>query len=203
MVSLGVVIVGAASAMWALSQMNFAAANSRIYTCAEILAQNEVDAFLSAEPYVPALGQVPAALAIVTNSNTPMVLPTNADGSITLYFEPGTWTYPNAAARTGATGFVAGDIGKIAYQSDTSTFWRLTATTPTWVSDSSSLIIKSNLPTGTPPGFVRTVADLGLSQTTNGVTTSLYARRLSVTINYKFKGKPYSVALNSVRVSDF
>ena len=43
------------------------------------------------------------------------------------------WTYANAAARTGATGFVSGDVGKIAYQTDTSIYWRLTATTPTWV----------------------------------------------------------------------
>jgi hypothetical protein len=43
------------------------------------------------------------------------------------------WTYANAAARTGATGFVAGDVGKIAYQQDTGQYWRLTATTPTWV----------------------------------------------------------------------
>ena len=42
------------------------------------------------------------------------------------------WVYANAAARTGATGFVAGDIGRIAYQTDTGQYWRLTATTPTW-----------------------------------------------------------------------
>jgi hypothetical protein len=43
-----------------------------------------------------------------------------------------TWTYATAAARTGATGFVAGDIGKIAYQTDDGTYWRLMAVTPTW-----------------------------------------------------------------------
>jgi hypothetical protein len=43
-----------------------------------------------------------------------------------------TWTYATAAARTGATGFVAGDVGKIAYQTDDGTYWRLIATTPTW-----------------------------------------------------------------------
>jgi hypothetical protein len=42
------------------------------------------------------------------------------------------WVYANAAARTGATGFVAGDVGRIAYQTDTGHYWRLTATTPTW-----------------------------------------------------------------------
>jgi hypothetical protein len=42
------------------------------------------------------------------------------------------WVYASAAARTGATGFLAGDVGKIAYQSDLGQYWRLTATTPTW-----------------------------------------------------------------------
>ncbi|SRR5581483_8643664 len=42
------------------------------------------------------------------------------------------WVYANAAARTSATGFVTGDIGKIAYQTDTGQYWRLITTTPTW-----------------------------------------------------------------------
>ncbi len=43
------------------------------------------------------------------------------------------WTYANAAARTGATGFISGDIGKLARQTDTNALYMLTATTPTWV----------------------------------------------------------------------
>ena len=43
------------------------------------------------------------------------------------------WTYANAAARTGATGFTSADLGKVAYQTDTGAYYRLTATTPTWV----------------------------------------------------------------------
>jgi hypothetical protein len=42
------------------------------------------------------------------------------------------WAYANAAARTGASGFVAADVGKIAYQVDTQAYYTLTATTPTW-----------------------------------------------------------------------
>jgi hypothetical protein len=42
------------------------------------------------------------------------------------------WVYANAAARTTASGFVSGDIGRIAYQQDNGSYWRLTATTPTW-----------------------------------------------------------------------
>lgn len=43
------------------------------------------------------------------------------------------WTYANAAARTGASGFTSADLGKLAYQTDNATYWRLTATTPTWI----------------------------------------------------------------------
>jgi hypothetical protein len=51
---------------------------------------------------------------------------------LTLNHRLESWVYANAAARTGATGFVAGDVGRIAYQTDTGEYWRLTATTPTW-----------------------------------------------------------------------
>lgn len=43
------------------------------------------------------------------------------------------FTYANAAARTGATGFTSADIGKAALQTDNNTLWFLSATTPTWV----------------------------------------------------------------------
>jgi hypothetical protein len=42
------------------------------------------------------------------------------------------WTYANAAARTSATGFLSGDVGRIAYQTDTGEYFRLTAVTPAW-----------------------------------------------------------------------
>lgn len=42
------------------------------------------------------------------------------------------YEYANAAARTGATGFVSDDLGKVAWQQDDDTFWVLTAVTPTW-----------------------------------------------------------------------
>src|SRR3989442_496976 len=90
MISLGLLALIAGSVSWALSQMNFSAASSRVYTCAEIIAQNESDAFLSAAPYNPQLNQVPTALAIVTNSSVPIVTPTNADGSITIASAVGT-----------------------------------------------------------------------------------------------------------------
>lgn len=42
------------------------------------------------------------------------------------------WEYADEAARTGASGFVAADVGKIAKQNDNDTYWLLVATTPTW-----------------------------------------------------------------------
>ncbi len=42
------------------------------------------------------------------------------------------YSYANAAARTGASGFAAGDLGKVAHQTDDDSFWILIATTPTW-----------------------------------------------------------------------
>ena len=48
------------------------------------------------------------------------------------------WEYADATARTSATGFVSGDIGKIAWQLDNDSFWVLKATTPTWAEVSSS-----------------------------------------------------------------
>ena len=43
------------------------------------------------------------------------------------------WIFANAAARVAAGTYVAGDVGKVAFQQDNNTYWRLTATTPTWV----------------------------------------------------------------------
>lgn len=46
---------------------------------------------------------------------------------------PYAYTYANQSARTGATGFVTADVGKLALQSDENSLWMLTATTPTWL----------------------------------------------------------------------
>lgn len=42
------------------------------------------------------------------------------------------WHYADAAARTGASGFVTADLYKFALQLDDNSIWMLTATTPTW-----------------------------------------------------------------------
>jgi hypothetical protein len=60
---------------------------------------------------------------------------------------PPKWVYANAPTRNGATGFVAGDVGKVAYQVDNQTYYTLAATTPTWTSflpyASSSLVSRA------------------------------------------------------------
>jgi len=85
---------------------------------------------------------------------------------LTLNHRLETWVYANAAARMSATGFVSGDIGRIAFQTDTGQYWRLTATAPTWQAASPSLVLAyaSLHATGTtPPGISgSTVKMLGL-----------------------------------------
>jgi len=46
---------------------------------------------------------------------------------------PYTWSYADATEREAASGFVAGDVGKLALQQDNNTLWLLTATTPAWL----------------------------------------------------------------------
>jgi len=43
------------------------------------------------------------------------------------------WVYANNADMLAASGFVTGDVGKVAWETDNDTLWILTATTPTWV----------------------------------------------------------------------
>lgn len=50
--------------------------------------------------------------------------------------------------------------------------------------------------------LIRTVVDLGLSQTTNGSTDNLNTRRLTATLTYTFAGKNYSIVMSTLRASD-
>jgi len=43
------------------------------------------------------------------------------------------YTYADLSARTGATGFVSTDVGKLAFQIDNASYWLLSAVDPTWV----------------------------------------------------------------------
>jgi hypothetical protein len=70
------------------------------------------------------------------------------------------WVYANASARNAATGFVTADVGKIAYQSDTGEYWRLTATTPTWApvvvggTFTNGIVLDAGTTTAAPMTFV-------------------------------------------------
>lgn len=74
------------------------------------------------------------------------------------------WTYANAAARTSATGLLSADIGKLAYQSDNGTYWRLTATTPTWAAVQPT-IPPRYLPSGTIPAGAAANVDCSTADT--------------------------------------
>lgn len=56
------------------------------------------------------------------------------DAPIADRHSPVNWSYADAATRNAATGFVAGDVDKLAYQESDGTYWILTAITPVWKS---------------------------------------------------------------------
>lgn len=66
---------------------------------------------------------------------------------------PYNWVYANSVARTGATGFIASDVGKLALQSDDFSLWILSAITPTWVSLSGSSVAAFTDLTDVPGSF--------------------------------------------------
>lgn len=56
-----------------------------------------------------------------------------AHAALTLVHKLENWAFANAAARNAAGAYVAADIGKIGFQNDNGHYYRLTATTPTWI----------------------------------------------------------------------
>jgi hypothetical protein len=87
------------------------------------------------------------------------------------------WVYANAAARTAATGFISADVGKVAYQTDNGSYWRLTAVTPTWVQINAQPTIPSRyqasgtIPVGTAVNVDCTSCDTFNERTLAGNTT--------------------------------
>ena len=130
-VAVAVIGVGVATTLGALTKFNQLAATSRNATGASAVLINQVDLFESMSPFNP--------------QRTPPQIPADADktydmslGTHTLlykdpttgivsaqtdpwpvYREPSRWTYPDAASRTSATGFIGSDVGQLAFQSDT------------------------------------------------------------------------------------
>ncbi len=91
MVTLGVLSVGAASAIATLMQMNYDATLCRLKTGAGTVAQGQIDYLLSIQPYNPQQGQVPPQLAVgtqLTGSSTNPTVPIYTDpatGNVVVY----------------------------------------------------------------------------------------------------------------------
>jgi len=203
-VSVTLVGIGVASTLGALTKFNSVAATSRNATGASAVLMNQVDLFQSMSPFNPQKtasgvdpcgGATPPPQIPKDYCNNPptfnMTLGTHTLGykdpttgvvsnqpdPWPVYREPARWTYANAAARTGATGFVASDLEQLAYQSDTQTYWRLQTTGPTWVQDTSGGIIVK----GTMECQVTDVSP------TPGVAPHLY--KAVFTIGYQYLGR--------------
>ena len=166
MVAVAVIGVGVASTLGALTKFNQMAATSRNATGASAVLINQVDLFQSMSPFNPQ--RTPAQIPKDTDKTPPTYDMTAGAGTHTLaykdpttgvvstqtdpwpvYREPARWTYADAAARTSASGFIASDIGQLAYQSDTQTYWRLTTTAPAWAADTTGGIIVKGTMTST------------------------------------------------------
>lgn len=74
------------------------------------------------------------------------------------------WNYPNTAARTGASGFIAEDIGKAAWQQDDDSFWILKAAAPpTWVPFGGSIPGAIAALVATAPATLDTLNELAIA----------------------------------------
>jgi prepilin-type N-terminal cleavage/methylation domain-containing protein len=117
---------------------------------------------------------VPVTHTVAYRDPTTGVVSTQTD-PWPVYREPARWTYPDAAARTGASGFAASDVGLLAYQSDTQTHWRLQTVAPTWVQDTAGgIIVKGTMTT--------TVTDISTAAMPN-------TYKAVFTIGYQYMGK--------------
>lgn len=118
-----------------------------------------------------------------------------------VYREPARWTYDNAAARTGASGFAASDLEQLAYESDTQTYWRLKTTAPTWVQDTTGGII------------VKGTMTCQVTDISPAANTPPYIYKAVFTIGYQYLGKgpiwntgrnrwEYQQSMTVIRTSD-
>jgi prepilin-type N-terminal cleavage/methylation domain-containing protein len=206
--------VGVASTLGALTKFNSIAATSRNATGAAAVVMNQIDLFQSMSPFNPQKNQIP----IDTDNTPPTYDMTAGTGTHTvpykdpstgvvsnaldpwpIYREPARWTYADAATRTGATGFLATDIGQLAYESATLTYWRLQTTAPAWAQDlTGGMIVR-----GTMTCTVTDISTIGMPNTYNAVFT----------IGYQYRGRgpiwnatsnrwEYQLSMNVIRTSD-
>src|SRR5689334_7878503 len=76
MITVGLLTIGAASTVGALLLSNNNASLSRLKTGAGTVAQNQIDLFLSLQPYNPAKNQEPPELALGTRLTGSSAVPT-------------------------------------------------------------------------------------------------------------------------------
>lgn len=214
-VAIALIGVGVASTLGALTKFNSIAATSRNATGASALLQNQVDLFQSMEPFNPQKGQIPKDPVYPTLPTYDMTVGTHPiyykDPTLPLavqptnqwpvYREPARWTYADAASRTGASGFVASDIGQLAYQKDAQTYYRLQTTAPTWAQDiTNGLIVIGTM--------TCTVTDIS---PTPGAAPYIYEAAFTITYIYRNHDgvshygvtfPPYSLSVSAIRTSD-
>jgi prepilin-type N-terminal cleavage/methylation domain-containing protein len=188
-IALAVLGVMSAGCYIGFNAINTYAVSSRLYTEAQTAAQNQIDLILSREPFDimaayisgsfnPALNRIPvevmttAELDVLANSGVPF--PSSPPTSVPAV---GSAYYPYYPYyRTGA----GQPLSKQAfiYQDPVS----------------GQVIV-----TGT---LVTTVTDSGTSMTFAGVTQTLNVRKATATVNYSFRNKNYSVAMDTLRTAD-
>lgn len=203
-VAVSLIATGVAATVGALTKFNAVAAISRNGTGACALLQNQVDLFQSMSPFnpQPSKNQVPKDTA-----NTPPTYDMNVTGTTPrvlgykdstanvpvstewpVYREPARWRYDNAADRTGASGFITSDIGQLAYQTDSQTYWRLDSTAPSWTQDTTNgLIVK-----GTMTTLVSDISTVAMPNTYKALFT----------VTYTYLSRTYSLSMSAIRTSD-
>jgi Tfp pilus assembly protein PilV len=208
-VAVSLIGVGVASTLGALTKFNQIAATSRNATGASAVVMNQVDLFQSMSPFNPQKTQIPAdtdktydmsvgAHTIAYKDPTTQIVSIQTD-PWPVYREPAHWTYADAAARTGASGFLATDIGQLAYERSTQTYWRLTSTAPAWVADTTGGIIVKGTMTST-------VTDISTAAMPNTYMATF-------TIGYQYLGRgpiwnaarsrwEYQFSMTAIRTSD-
>lgn len=189
-IAIGLIGLGVAGSITALIKMNTIASMNRNNTGAYTAVMNEIDTILSHGPFNPqkinevtGRAQIPDELQLGTRTKP-----------VPIYREPVTvtWEYPNATTRTGAGGFSSADIGKLAFDRDTRTYWKLASAAPTWMSDSGGVIVLGEMTTQ--------VTTPNPPTTYNGVP--LYIYRATVTVTYKYLNRDYSFSMSTLRTSD-
>lgn len=93
LIAVSLLALFASGALWTLTQTNSYAALSRLYTGAQVLAQNQIDLIMSRGPFNPQKGQVPTVLGGPTplppgGTKTTTEVPDPTNPNLMIYSEP-------------------------------------------------------------------------------------------------------------------